>query len=246
MWVHDPGRAMTLPDALIGDRAYVRRGVAIRGETIRVILADDHAMVREGLRLVLRAAPDIVVIGEAGEGAATVELVRRLRPSLVILDLDMPGADGLAVVRDLARMSSPVPALILTVHAEHERLVALLEAGARGYLTKESASRDLIEAIRVVAAGDVYVRPTTARLLATAVVPQRVADSAHSRFHRLSHREQMVVRLIAQGYSGVEMARRLAISTKTIDAYKRRIREKIGLDHRTAYVRFAVEAGLLD
>jgi two-component system response regulator NreC len=135
--------------------------------------------------------------------------------------------------------------LSLTVHAEHEHLLQLLEAGARGYLTKEAASRDLVDAIRVVAAGEVYVRPTTARLLAAAVVPQRSADTARDRFRHLSDRERGILRLVAQGHSGVEIARQLAISTKTVDAYKRRIRDKLGLDRRTEYVRFAIEAGIL-
>jgi DNA-binding NarL/FixJ family response regulator len=121
----------------------------------------------------------------------------------------------------------------------------MLEAGARGYLTKEAASRDLVEAIRVVAAGEVYVRPAAARLLAAVVAPRPAVKSAMDRFHALSDREQTVLRSVAQGYNGAEIARRLGISTKTVDAYKRRIQDKLGLEHRTEYVRFAVEVGIL-
>lgn len=121
----------------------------------------------------------------------------------------------------------------------------LLEAGAKGYITKEAASRDLVGAIRVVATGEVYVRPAAARLLAAAVIPEHAAMSARSRFHILSDREQTILRLVAQGYSGAEIARQLSISTKTVDAYKRRVQEKLGLEHRTDYVRFAIEAGIL-
>jgi DNA-binding NarL/FixJ family response regulator len=214
-------------------------------ETIRVLLADDHAMVREGLRLLLRTAPDITVIGEAENGIGVVAQAERLSPHIVVLDLDMPGGGGVGALQEISRTMPGVRVLILTMHSERERLLPLLEAGARGYLTKEAASRDLVEAIRVVAAGDVYVRPSAARLLATALVPQRAAETAKSRFQTLSEREQTVLRMVAEGYSGAEIARRLGISTKTVDAYKRRVQDKLGLEHRTDYVRFALEAGLL-
>jgi DNA-binding NarL/FixJ family response regulator len=202
-------------------------------------------MVREGLRLLLRTAIDIEVVGEAGNGLEALEVARVAAPDVVVLDLDMPGMDGLATLHELARARPGIRVLILTMHAEEERLLPLLEAGARGYLTKEAASRDLVEAIRLVAAGEVYVRPTAARLLAGAVVPQRAAKTARGRFRTLSEREQTILRMIAQGYSGAEIARQLAISSKTVDAYKRRVQEKLGLKHRTDYVRFAIEAGEL-
>jgi DNA-binding NarL/FixJ family response regulator len=231
--------------AKLAAQPYARRGVSMSNEPIRVVLVDDHAMVREGLRLLLRTAPDIVVVGEAEDGSAALAAAQRVLPDILVLDLDMPGMDGLSVLRELGIVLPKVRALILTVHAERERLVSLLEAGARGYLSKEAASRDLVEAIRVVAAGDVYVRPTAARLLAAAVVPQRAAATAQTRFQTLSDREQTILRLVAEGYSGAEIGRQLAISSKTVDAYKRRVEEKLGLGHRTDYVRFAIEAGVL-
>ncbi len=227
-------------------RPYARRGISMGSETIRIVLVDDHAMVREGLRLLLRTAPDIAVVGEAADGAAAVDLAQRVTPDIVVLDLDMPGGDGLAAVRELGRTMPSVRVLILTVHQEHERLLPLLDAGARGYLTKEAASRDLLEAIRVVAAGEVYVRPAAARLLAAALIPKAAAETARDRFETLSEREQTILTLVAQGYSGAEIARQLEISSKTVDTYKHRIQQKLGLDHRTDYVRFAVKAQLLD
>jgi two-component system, NarL family, response regulator NreC len=231
--------------ASLAARPYARRGVPMSDKIIRVVLVDDHAMVREGLRLLLRAAPDIAVVGDAEDGAAAVALAQRVTPDIVVLDLDMPGRNGGTALRELAQAMPGVRVLILTVHAEHERLLALLEAGARGYLTKEAASRDLVEAIRVVAAGEIYVRPSAARLLAAAIVPQRAADTAQGRFQTLSERERTTLKLVAQGYSGAEIARQLGISSKTVDAYKRRVQEKLGLEHRTDYVRFAIEAGIL-
>ena len=226
-------------------RPYARRGVSMSDRTIRVILADDHAMVREGLRLLLRTAPDIAVVGEAGDGRGALALARRVEPDIVVLDLDMPGGDGAAALHELVQELPEARVLILTVHGEHERLLPMLDAGARGYLTKEAASRDLVEAIRVVAGGEVYVRPAAARLLAGAVAPRPALRSAIDRFHGLSEREQTVLRAVAEGYSGAEIARHLRISTKTVDAYKRRIQDKLGLEHRTEYVRFAIEVGLL-
>lgn len=240
-----PQGALVELGARLAARPYARRGVPMSTETIRIILADDHEMVREGLRLLLRAAPDIAVVGEAENGAAALALARRVVPDIVVLDLDMPGGDGLTTLRELGQTLPTVRVLILTMYAEQERLLPLLEAGARGYLTKEAASQDLVEAIRVVAAGDIYVRPTAARLLAAAVVPQRAARTATGQFHALSEREQTILRLVAQGYSGAEIARQLRISSKTVAAYKQRIEEKLGLEHRTDYVRFAIQAGIL-
>jgi two-component system response regulator NreC len=226
-------------------RPYAKRGVSSSDEPIRIVLVDDHAMVREGLRLLLRTAGDIVVVGEAENGDAALDVVKRLSPEIVLLDLDMPGGDGMAALQEIGRAAPAVRVLILTMYGEQERLLPLLQAGARGYITKDAASRDLVEAIRVVSSGEVYVRPAAARVLAGAVAPQRTARTARDRFQTLSRREQTVLRLVAEGYSGAEIARLLDISSKTVDAYKHRIQEKLALEHRTDYVRFAVEAGLL-
>lgn len=239
-----PDRLVEL-GASLAARPYARRGVSASNEPIRVLLVDDHAMVREGLRLLLRATPDIVVVGEAKNGVAALALAQQLAPGVVVLDLDMPGGDGVAALRELGRELPGVRVLVLTVHAEDERLLTLLEAGARGYLTKEAAALDLVEAIRVVAGGEVYVRPAAARLLASALVPRRSAATARDRYQTLSEREKTIVRQLAQGYSGAEVARQLGISSKTVDAYKHRVQEKLGLTHRTDYVRFAIEAGIL-
>ncbi len=135
-------------------------GIAVSNSIIRVVLVDDHGMVREGLRVLLRNAHDISVVGEADNGIAALSVVQRVVPDIVVLDLDMPGEPGMDALRELGRLMPQVRVLILTVHLERERLLPLLEAGARGYLTKNAASRDLVETIRVVAAGEVYVRPS--------------------------------------------------------------------------------------
>jgi two-component system response regulator NreC len=237
-------RLATLGASLVA-QPHMRRGVPMHNDTIRVMLVDDHTMVREGFRVLLRTAPDIHVVGEASSGAAAVELARRIRPDVAVLDLDMPGSDGATALREITRSMMNVRVLILTMHAEDSGMLALLEDGARGYLTKEAASRDLVDAIRVIASGEIYVRPSTARLLASAVVPHRAVQTTRGRFQTLSEREKTVLRMVAQGFSGVEISRELDISTKTVDAYKRRVEEKLGLAHRTHYVRFAIDAGIL-
>ncbi|MDB4875634.1 MAG: response regulator receiver [Gemmatimonadetes bacterium] len=231
--------------AQLAARPYARRGVAPSDTAIRVLLVDDHALLREGVHLMLRSAPDITVVGESENGIAAVAKAEQTQADVIVMDLDMPGGDGLSSVLELRKRLPHVRVLILTVHAEHEKLLPLLEAGARGYLTKESASRELVDGIRVVAAGDIYVRPTAARLLAQAIVPHAAEETALSRLKTLSTREQTIVRLLSQGFSGAETARQLGISNKTVDAYKRRIEDKLGLHHRTDYVKFAIEAGIL-
>jgi two-component system response regulator NreC len=231
--------------ASVASRSYARRGMSVSNEIIRVVLADDHTLVREGLRLLLRSAPDVAVVGEADNGNTAIVLTEQLTPDVLILDLDMPRGDGMSALRTVQERMPTVRVLILTMHAEHERLLPLLELGARGYLSKAAAASDLVEAIRVVAAGEVYVRPAAARLLANAIVPQRTDETAQSRFRGLSERERTILCSVAEGYSGAEISRRLGISSKTVDAYKRRVEGKLGLRHRTDYVRFAVEAGIL-
>ena len=233
--------------AALAARGYARRGVASSGEVLRVLIVDDHTLMRAGLRALLRPVTDIVVAGEASNGHEAVEEARRLRPHVVIMDLEMAGGDGMTGTRALMEIEPPPRILILTMHSEHEHLIPLLEAGASGYLAKDAADRELVDAIRVVAAGEVYVRPAVAKLLASNL-RERVtptADPLHARYEMLSDRERLVVQRVAEGYNGREIGRQLGISAKTVDTYKQRIEEKLGLSHRTDYVRFALALGLL-
>jgi two-component system, NarL family, response regulator NreC len=227
-------------------RDYSRRGVSTSSETIRVALVDDHVVVRSGLKALLRGAPDMVVVGEASSGPEAVTLAARVGVDVIVMDLDMDGGDGATATRALAREAPGVRVLILTMHTEQEKLLSLLNDGARGYLAKDAAERELLDAIRVVAAGDVYVRPSVARMLAAAIVPKpKAADSAGTRFETLSDRERTVLKLVAEGFNGPEIGTRLDITAKTVDTYKQRIEDKLGLAHRSDYVRFALDAGLL-
>jgi DNA-binding NarL/FixJ family response regulator len=234
----------------LADRPYARRGVPVSGETIRVILVDDHTIVRAGLKALLRSAPDIALVGEAEGGDDAVALAARVSPHVAVMDLDMPRGDGLSATRAMSAMEHPPRVLILTMHSEEARLLEALEAGASGYLMKDAAERELIDAIRAVAAGEVYVRPRVARLLAARVRGSGAGAGAPAPRDReelaaLSERERTVVRMIAEGYNGPEIGRQLGISAKTVDTYKQRVEEKLGLVHRTEYVRFALELDLL-
>jgi DNA-binding NarL/FixJ family response regulator len=242
----DIPRDLAQVGADLATHSYARRGVSTSDETIRVALIDDHTIVRSGLKALLRGAPDIVVVGEASSGSEAVALVTRTGADVVVMDLDMPGGDGAAATRALSREAPWVKVLILTMHTEQERLLPLLNDGARGYLAKDAADRELLDAIRVVASGDIYVRPAVARLLAQAIVPQpKPADSMSRRYASLSDRERTVLGLVAEGFNGPEIGTRLGITAKTVDTYKQRIEDKLGLSHRSDYVRFALDSGLL-
>ena len=231
--------------AALAARPYARRGVSPRDEPVRVVLVDDHAVLRVGLRALLEKTPDITVVGDGANGVEAVALATQLTPDVVVLDLDMPGGDGATATRALCALERPPKVLILSMHAEEDQLLPLLEDGATGYLSKEAAGRDLVAAIRVVASGDIYVRPHVARLLAGSKRRRGAADARRRAFESLSEREQGVVRLMAEGYSGVEIGRRLGISPKTVDTYKTRIETKLGITHRTEYVRLALSLDLI-
>jgi two-component system, NarL family, response regulator NreC len=214
-------------------------------EPIRVILADDHAVVRAGLKAVLGASPEIQVIGEASDGIEAVELTERLDPDVVIMDLTMDRMDGATATREIVAKKLRARVLVLTMHAEEDYLIPVLESGAAGYLMKNAADRELVDAVRTVARGDMFIRPSAARILAQGITKKNPLDAERARFERLTDREQNVLRLTAQGYSAPEIGERLFISPKTVDTYKQRIGDKLGLTHRAEYIAFALKLGLL-
>jgi DNA-binding NarL/FixJ family response regulator len=212
---------------------------------IKVVLVDDHAVVRAGLKAVLGSAKDIQVIGEGANGKDAISLAQRLDPDVIVMDLSMGEMDGVEATKELVGSKARARILILTMHAEDSYLVPLLEAGANGYLVKSAADRELIDAVRAVAAGDMYMQPSAARALAQRI--QRKAEHADERtkYEKLTEREQNVLRYVARGYSAPEIGEKLFISPKTVDTYKQRINEKLGLAHRSDYVDFALKIGLL-
>ena len=216
-------------------------------QPIRVALVDDHELLRKGVRAALEAAADIEVVGEAGTGEDALRVVAEVHPDVVVMDLDMPGDGGIAATRMLTRVDPHPTVIVLTMHSEEEGLVDALHAGASGYVTKNLTDRELVEAIRCAGKGEVYVRPEAGRVLAMRLHPRpRLTPSEQmTNYERLSRREQMVVRLVAEGHTGPQIGQRLGITAKTVDTYRHRIHHKIGLAHRTDYIRFALEIGLL-
>lgn len=214
-------------------------------DLIRVILADDHAVVRAGLKAVLGTAKDMLVVGEAASGPEAVALAERLKPTVVVMDLSIGEMDGGQATKLLIEKGIPSRVLILTMHPEEDYLVPMLEAGASGFLPKTVADRELIEAVRTVARGDVYVRPEAARILAKGYQRRDPMQEDRARYERLTERERDVLRYTAQGYSAPEIGERLFISPKTVDTYKQRIQDKLGLAHRHEYVQLALRLGLL-
>ena len=212
-------------------------------EGTKILLVDDHAMFRAGIRALLEAEGRMTVVGEASSGDDAVDRVRQLKPDVVVMDLSMPGSNGLEATRRIAALELDTKVLVLTVHAEEEYLVPVVEAGASGYLTKTSADTDLIEAIRVVARGEVYLPPKATTLLLQRYKASEADESAG--LHDLSTREQEVLALTAEGYSSREIGKKLFISPKTVDTYRSRIMDKLGLNHRSELVRFALRVGLL-
>jgi DNA-binding NarL/FixJ family response regulator len=211
---------------------------------LRIFLADDHVVVRAGLKTLVNAQSDMIVVGEASDGQATLEQTRDCAAEVVIMDISMPQLNGAAATALLRQQCPNIKVLALSVHEDTGYLRKLLEAGASGYVLKRSAADILIQAIRMVAAGGVYLDPAIAgkivgSLLGKAVVVGDVAAA------ELSERETDVVRLIAQGYSNKEIATLLNLSVKTVETYKARAMEKIGLDSRVAIVRYALQRGWL-
>jgi two-component system, NarL family, response regulator NreC len=215
------------------------------GDQITVVLADDHAVVRAGLKAVLAAARDITVVGEAANGRDAVATVERLIPDVVVMDLSMPEMDGTAATKAIVAKGLTTKVLVLTMHAEEEYLVPLLEAGAAGYLVKSVADRELVSAVRAIAHGDSYVSPSAARVLVKGFGKKDPAKAERDRYDKLTQREKDVLRLVANGYSAPEIGEKLFISPKTVDTYKQRIHEKMGLGHRADYVQLALRLGLM-
>jgi DNA-binding NarL/FixJ family response regulator len=233
--------------AMLRSFATAQRGIAsMPGDLIRVMLVDDHAVVRAGLKAVLGSATDIDVVGEAKNGKEAVSLAERLRPDVIVMDLSMDEMDGAAATKAIVAAKLECRVLILTMHAEDEYLVTLLEAGASGYLVKSAADRDLVTAVRTVAHGDQYLQASAARTLAKELRRREEHAAERQQFESLSGREREILRLIASGFSAPEIGEQLHISPKTVDTYKQRINEKLGLSHRSDYVRFAMTLGLLD
>jgi DNA-binding NarL/FixJ family response regulator len=213
-------------------------------EKIRILLVDDHAVLRAGLEALLTLEPDLDVVGKVSTGEEAVERVKALRPNVVVMDLGMPGMGGLEATRQIAALALGSQVLVLTSHAEEEYLLPVLEAGGSGFVRKTSADEDLISAIRMVARGEVFLYPSATKLLLKGFKHAEERGQA-SPLEELSDREREVLALTAEGYSSAETGKKLFLSPKTVDTYRSRLMRKLGLSHRAELVRFALETGVL-
>lgn len=213
---------------------------------IRILLADDHMVVRLGVRALLEAEPDMEVVGEAADGLQAIEETARLQPDVVVMDISMPNLDGLEATRRIRNESPSVQVLILTVHAQQRYLFPVLKAGGAGYVLKSTVDTELIEAIRTVARGSAFLYPSATRLLLEDYLGQLHNTSRQDLYDTLSDREREVLKSIALGHTAKEVAEQLALSPKTVETYRTRIMEKLGLQSRADLVKYALSRGLLD
>ena len=213
---------------------------------IRLLVVDDHPVVRAGLRLLLDAESDMDVVGEAIDGTMAVDLALELRPDVVVMDLTMGGLDGLAATRAIKDRLPDTKLVVLTIHDDEEYLRRALEAGATGYVLKEAADTEIAVAIRVVHRGEVFIYPSFTKVLLGDLIQAKEPDERawSNSYELLSQREKEVLRLVALGDTNREIAERLFLSVRTVETYRARLMEKLNLKSRGELVRYALRKGL--
>ncbi|MBI1297341.1 response regulator [bacterium] len=215
-------------------------------ESIRVILVDDHPVVRLGLSALIDSEPGMTVVGQGNNGLEGLALVESLKPDVVVMDISMPEMDGMEATRRIRAGNPGVHVLILTVHAQERYLFPVLKAGAAGYVLKSTVDTELLDAIRTVAKGGAFLYPGAARMLLEDYVHRLESGAPNEDYASLSDREQEVLKLIALGHTANEAADQLALSPKTVETYRMRIMQKLKLGNRADLVKYALARGLLD
>ncbi len=221
------------------------RGAVVFMERMKILLADDHAVLRAGLRMLINAQPDMEVVGEAGDGREAIEQVEKLWPDIVVLDLSMPGLDGLSALGLIKARAPRIKILVLTMHDDERYLREVLGAGGSGYVVKKAADMELLSAIRAVNRGEVYVNSSLTSPRVEEIFDRRVAGEVRvsDRFEDLSDREKEVLCLLARGYTNQQIADTLFSSVKTIETYRARLMEKLELRTRVELVQYALQRG---
>ena len=212
---------------------------------MRVLIADDHVLVREGLRALLEAQPDIEIVGEATSGEETVNKTKEIQPDIVLMDITMPGMSGLEATRQIRQQSPDVRILVLTMHEGDEYFFKMLDAGASGYFIKGGHSSELISALRAVWHGDVFIYPTmTKKLLSDYLQKARTGKDKES-YDGLTNREREILKLIAEGHTNQEIADLLVLSIATIQTHRAHIMSKLGLRSPTELIKYAIRRGFI-
>jgi DNA-binding NarL/FixJ family response regulator len=215
-------------------------------DRLRIMVVDDHTIVRQGLKLLIDSQPDMQVVSEAGDGQAALDIAATSKPDVVIMDISMPGMNGLMATRALKQRLPHVLVVALTRHEDEAYLEELLRAGASAYVLKQSAPADFIQAIRAVAAGGLYLDPAmTSRIADGMLAGKRAAPPSTGTAAKITDRESEVLRLVAVGHSNIEIASRLNISVKTVEVHKTNAMRKLGLTGRVDVIRYGVLQGWL-
>ena len=213
---------------------------------IRILLADDHNLIRSGLRLVIEQQPDLVVVGEANDGRQAVSLANSLKPDVAVLDIGMPNLNGIEAAKQITEGGSSAAVIILSMYSDETYILRALKSGARGYLLKDSADSDLVRAIHSVSEGKSFFSPTVSRVLLEDYMRKLQRTGGESSYDLLTPREREVLQLIAEGKTNKEIATSLTLSVYTVEAHRGRLMEKLNLHSTGELVRFAVRSGLID
>jgi two-component system response regulator NreC len=209
-----------------------------------IVLADDHRIVRQGLRALLEAEPDLQLVGETGDGLEAVQLARRLQPDVVVLDLMMPSINGLEATRQISDGCPQTHVIILSMHADEGYVLEALRNGAAGYVLKDSSADDLVRAVREVVAGRRYLSaPLSER--AIEVYMQKARETSLDPYEKLTNREREVLHLAAEGHSSTEIAERLSISARTVETHRANMMRKLDLHSQTDLIRYALKRGII-
>jgi two-component system response regulator NreC len=212
---------------------------------IRLLLVDDHQVVRSGLRMLLTNESDVEIIGEAGTGKDALEAVKLLKPTVVLMDIGLPDLSGIDATREIKRTNPEIAVVALTIHEDEEYFFKMLEAGADGYVPKRAAPEELLTAIRAAAAGEVYLYPSMAKLLVKDYLTQEHTSEDVKALDGLTEREQEVLRYLAEGVANEAIADALVISVKTVARHRENIMQKLGLHSRSELVRYAIRKGII-
>jgi len=213
---------------------------------IRVLLVDDHAIVREGVKMILAKEPDFEVVGEAQDGRQALELVERMKPNVVVMDISMPEMGGIEATQQVKERYAGVNVIALTMHEDESYVFKLLRAGAAGYVLKRAAAQDLVQAVRAAAKGEAFLYPSVARKVVEDYLKRVEAGEERERYDGLTEREKEILTHIAEGLSNQQIAQKLYISIKTVQTHRAHILEKLGLHDRTELVRYAIRKGLIE
>jgi two-component system, NarL family, response regulator NreC len=211
----------------------------------RIVIAEDHTILREGLRALLTSSPDFDIVGEAADGREAIRCVEKLKPNLILTDLSMPRMNGMDAIREIRRRAPETKILVLTVHKTEEYILATLKAGADGYLLKESTQAELLAAVRHVLSGKHYISPGISDKVLDGYLEGRKTLKSRTSWETLTQREREILKLIAEGYKNKEIADDLCISVKTVEKHRANLMEKLNLHNVQALTTYAIERGLV-